>query len=226
MSGDSHDVSAGISMGLFGQKYPDEIRAAQRQKMIGICTQCHSRSLAEQNLNDGDEIQKEAKALIDEAAAIIKELDAEGLLKPGPAERTAHPLSGKKLDIGPQMLYENLSAIEAIYFRMKKFYYITTYKGVFHQNPDYAHWYGNAPLKMALSEIKSKAILLRELKRLEQQIDNLSAMVRGRKDGAPAGLAEELKLKLRELSDRFIRKEISKDEYEEMKIKLLDGYGL
>jgi hypothetical protein len=227
MPSGSHDVSAGISMGLFGQKYPDEIRAVQRQRMLDICTQCHSRSLAEQNLSDGDAIQKEAKALIDEAASIIKGLDAEGLLKPGPAERPAHPLSGRQLDIGPQMLYEDLSAVEALFFRMKKFYYIITYKGVFHQNPDYAHWYGNAPMKLALAEIKSNAILLREIYRIKKQVNNLSAMEHDRHgDGTPIGLEEELKLKLRKLKDRFLREEISKDEYEEMRIKLLDEHGL
>ena len=59
---------------------------------------------------------------------------------------------------------------------MKKFYYVITYKGVFHQNPDYAHWYGNAPLKLALSEIRSEAALLKELKLLRDRINNLSHM--------------------------------------------------
>lgn len=222
-----HNVSTGISMGLFGQKYNEDVQKAERDKMLIICSQCHARSFAARNLEDGDRIQLQAKALIDEAASIIKGLDRDGLLFPSPADRPAHPLSGYVLDIGPQMLYEDLSGIEAVYFRMKKFYYIITYKGVFHQNPDYAHWYGNAPLKMALSEIKSEAMKLRSMNHLKERVENLSKI--GIDDDLFPGTGsseQELKKRLRQLRERFLKGEITEDEFQRQRTELLDSEGL
>ena len=79
------------------------------------------------------------------------------------------------------MLYENLSSVESTLFKMKAFYAISAYKGVFHQNPDYAHWYGNAPMKLALSEIRSQAALLRKVEAIKKRVDNLNRMNTGGK---------------------------------------------
>ncbi len=221
----THNVSGGVTMGIIGQKYPENVRTSEREKMLKVCSKCHARSFAEVNLQDGDTIQRESKALIDEAASIIRELDKEGLLVPAPSERPPHPLAGRNLEIGPQMIYEDLSRIEAVFFRMKKYYYIITYKGVFHQNPDYAHWYGNAPLKLALSEIKSEAGMLRDLKRLEQRIDNLSAMgAEGSSKTETEG--ESLKAELRQLRELYLRKDLSGDEYEKRRKEIMKRHGL
>jgi hypothetical protein len=222
----THNISTGISMGLFGQKYDEGIRKTERENMLKVCSRCHARSVAARNLEDGDAIQKQARALIDEAALIIQELNDEGLLQPSPAERPEHPLAGHKLDIGPQMLYEDLSGVEAIYFRMKKFYYIITYKGVFHQNPDYAHWYGNAPLKLALSEIRSASIKLREIKLLQERVDNLSKMgFEEMKPGLSSG-EQTLKNELRQLRERYLKGDLTEQELNEKRNDLLDKQGL
>ncbi len=227
MSGGSHNVSKGITMGLAGQRYPDETRNSERNFMLSICSRCHAESFAAENLNDGDMIQRQSKKLLDEASSIINELDKEGLLMPSPSERPAHPLSGNTLVTGPQMLYEDLSRVEALYFKMKKFYYIITYKGVFHQNPDYAHWYGNAPLKLTLSEIRSEAGLLRELKLLKERVDNLSALgIDNQENNGPETQLERLKRELRQLRERYLRKKLSEDEYRERKNRLMERYGL
>jgi hypothetical protein len=222
----NHNVSEGISMGLFGQPYPEDKRNAEREKMLTVCSGCHTRSFAADNLKDGDEIQHQAKALLEEASSIIKELDKEGLLIPSPAARPPHPLSGQKLEIGPQMLYEDLSDIEADYFRMKKFYYIITYKGVFHQNPDYAHWYGNAPLKLSLSEIRSKAIQLRENRRLKLRMDNLSSTGIETPRADTGGPDQALQTELRRLRELYLKGDISKDDYDKRRRETLDKHGL
>ncbi|MEN8264999.1 MAG: multiheme c-type cytochrome [Nitrospirota bacterium] len=225
MADGTHNVSEGVSMGIVGQKYQEHVRKSERDKMLKVCSKCHARSFAEVNLQDGDTIQRESKALIDEAASIIRDLDREGLLVPAPSERPPHPLRGKALEIGPQMLYEDLSRVEAVFFRMKKFYYIITYKGVFHQNPDYAHWYGNAPLKLALSEIKSEAETLRELKRLRDRIDNLSAL--GLHESSdPEAQKKSLKTELRQLKELYLRKDLSESEYEKRRDEIMKKYGL
>jgi hypothetical protein len=221
----THSVSEGVTMGIVGQKYPEDVRKKEREKMLKVCSKCHARSFAEVNLQDGDTIQRESKALIDEAASIIRELDKEGLLVPAPSERPPHPLKGQALETGPQMLYEDLSRIEAVFFRMRKYYYIITYKGVFHQNPDYAHWYGNAPLKLALSEIKSEAETLRELKRLRERIDNLSALeLEGRQE--PGTKKKSLKTELRQLKELYLRKDLSEPEYEKRRKEIMKKHGL
>ena len=222
----NHNVSIGITMGVGGQEYTADVREAQRDRMLKICERCHTRSFSSRNLMDGDAIQQQSKVLVDEAASIIMELEKENLLSPSPDNRPAHPLSGHNLDIGPQMLYENLSGIEATFFRMKNFYYVMAYKGVFHQNPDYAHWYGNAPLKLALSEIKSEAALLRELKRLKERVDNISEMQNDAiksESMTPGGV---LKAELRRLREQYLRGALSEEEYLNRKNEILGKHGL
>jgi mono/diheme cytochrome c family protein len=221
-----HNVSTGITMGLAGQEYPEPVREEQRVKMLTACSTCHTKSFSLRNLEDADAVQRQAKAIVDEAASIIRGLEKDGLLKPSPAERPAHPLSGKKLEIGPQMLYEDLSGVEAVFFRMKKFYYVITYKGVFHQNPDFAHWYGNAPLKLALSEIKSEAALLRELKNLKERVDNLSAFGRTGTDSDKQSEADTLRTNLGHLRELYLRGDLSEEEFRKRKNDLLDRHGL
>jgi hypothetical protein len=218
----NHDVSTGITMGLGGQEYPRKVRERQRAKMLAICSNCHTKSFSMISLEDGDAMQLQAKEIVDEAASIIKGLEKDGLLIPSPAVRPAHPLSMNKLEIGPQMLYEDLSRVEAVFFRMKKFYYVMTYKGVFHQNPDYAHWYGNAPLKLALSEIKSEAALLRELKNLRERIDNLSAFGKTGRDNNQ----HTLRTNLAHLRELYLRGDLSEEEFRKRKNDLLDRHGL
>jgi hypothetical protein len=222
----NHDVSTGITMGLAGQEYPEQLRETQRAKMLEVCLTCHTNSFSMRSLEDGDAIQLQAKAIVDEAASIIRKLDEDGLLSPSPAVRPAHPLSGNKLEIGPQMLYEDLSRVEAVFFRMKKFYYVITYKGAFHQNPDYAHWYGNAPLKLALSEIKSEAVFLRELKSLRERVDNLSAFGKTGTDNDQQSPVNTLKTNLGHLRELHLRGDLSEEEFRKRKNDLLDRHGL
>lgn len=219
----SHDVSIGITMGLAGQPYPETTRAVERERMVTICSKCHAAAFARRMLSDADAIQKQSKSLVDEAAEILKELDRANLILPPPEKRPEHPLSGNVLEIGPQMLYENLSAVEAEFFRMKKFYYVTAYKGVFHQNADYAHWYGNAPLKLSLSTIRSQAEFLKKLDTLEQRIENVSNM--GPSAEQDRGVIDSLKDEMRRIREKFLSGEIDSAEYERRKSALLDRHG-
>ena len=218
----THDVSRGITMGLAGQAYPPEVRQVERDHMLGVCAQCHARSFAARNLTDGDTIQKESKALLDEARAIVEALEREGLLQPKPTERPPHPLSGATLELGPHMLYEDLSRAEAIYFRMKKYHYVVSYKGVFHQNADYAHWLGNAPLKLGLSELRSEAELLRTVARLRQRVDLLSRDV----GDASSPATSEVRRDLIRLREQLLEGRMTPEAFDAKRRKMLDGHGL
>jgi hypothetical protein len=221
MPGGSHDVSQGISLDLAGNPYPAERRAREREKMVEVCARCHTRAFARRQLADGDAVQRESKALLDEGMAIVRDLDALGLLEPAPASRPPAPLSGARLELGPQMLYENLSRPEAIFFRMKKFAYVTAYKGVFHQNPDYAHWYGNATLKLGLSELRSEAALLRRLRIAEQRLE-VGARV------APADAPQDaaLRKELQGLREKRTRGELDAAGLERAQREALERAGL
>jgi hypothetical protein len=221
MAGGTHDVSQGISMDLGGTPYPPERRERERAKMVEVCARCHTRAFARRALADGDAIQRESKALLDEGTAIVRDLDALGLLEPGPASRPPHPLSGAKLELGPQMLYENLSRPEAIYFRMKKFAYVTAFKGVFHQNPDYAHWYGNAPLKLGLSELRGESALLRRLRIAEQRL-----AVGAREDRPGDAQDAALRRDLQELREKRTRGELDAAGLDRAQREVLEKAGL
>jgi hydroxylamine dehydrogenase len=219
MQAGSHNVSRGISAGL--PKDATGRKTQERDRMLTICSECHTKAFSARNLADADKIEEQSSALVDEAKHIIEGLQKDGLLSPSPAERPAHPLFGKTFVIGPHMLYENLSFVESLFFKMKSFYAITAYKGAFHQNPDYAHWYGNAPLKLTLSEIKSEADLLRRVDNLKKRLDNLG----------PAGKEEqgefsEINKGLRELNEKRLKGEIREQEYMTLKSKLLEEKGL
>ncbi len=222
----THNVSEGITMGLAGQEYPEDIRNKERDRMLTICYRCHSKSFAAQNLSDGDAIQRQSRALVDEADKIIHELDKQGLLLPSPSDRPAHPLSGNRIELGSQMLYEDLSRVEALFFRMKKFYYVISYKGVFHQNPDYAHWYGNVPLKLTLSEIRSEAELLKELKIMRDRINNLSEMGLSDNRTKSGTTREALKSGLRKIKELHLKGDLTQTEYEKQRKALLERHGL
>jgi hypothetical protein len=215
MPGGTHDVSRGISMELSGTPYPAPRRERERERMLDVCAKCHTRAFSARQLADGDAVQKESKALLDEAAGMVRDLDRLGLLDPSPSSRRPHPLLGAKLELGSQMLYEDLSRPEVLFFRMKKFHYVTAYKGVFHQSPDYAHWYGNAPLKLTLSELRSESALLRKLKILEERLT-----------ARPAAADDDaLRRELRDLAERRVRGELDDAALERAQREALDRAG-
>ncbi|HWI40673.1 MAG TPA: SHOCT domain-containing protein [Verrucomicrobiae bacterium] len=85
---------------------------------------------------------------------------------------------------------------------MRKYDLARTVKGAYHQNPAYAHWYGNAELKMDLVDIRSEASCLRGA---------------GIDKGGAAQVGEELEI----LKRRMERGELSAEEYRREKEKRL-----
>lgn len=162
MSGRTHDVSAGLTAPPSGKPYPETKAAAQRSLMLDICQNCHARSFVEKELKSADAIRSQTLALVEEARVIIRDLDDRGLLDPQPGQRVRHPQRGDILVLDGAMLYEDISHIESLFFRMNKFAAAKTFKGAYHQNPDYTHWYGNAEVKLLLNDIRGEASRLRE----------------------------------------------------------------
>jgi hypothetical protein len=157
MAGGSHDVSAGITKSSPGIPYPPEKAGPRRAAMLEICSQCHAPGVADREFKRDDAILRQSLAIVKEAENIIWDLFYRKLLDPMPDKRPPHPLSGNTLVTDSQMLYEDTSHIERLFFKMKKYDYARTIKGAYHQNPAYTHWYGNAEMKMDLVDIKSEA---------------------------------------------------------------------
>jgi len=211
MPAGTHDVSNGITMSSGGVPYAADKRSVEREKMVKICSSCHAPGFAARELSRGDAVQKQSLAIVKEAEKIILELADRGLLDPMPENRPPHPLSGNKLVLDSQLLYEDTSHIERLLFKMKKYDYARTIKGAYHQNPAYAHWYGNAELKMDLVDIKSEASRLKK------------AGGAGSPDSLKTGgnSAEEL---LKVLQKKLERGAISEEEYRKQKQLLLDDF--
>lgn len=162
MANGSHDVSAGITMTPAMEPFSADTRDRNRAGMLSICRQCHSAAFATRELSAGDAILTQSLSLVAEAEAIIRDLADQDLLVPSLRERAEHPLRHRELVLDGQMLYEDISHVERLFFKMKKYDLAKTVKGAFHQNPAYTHWYGNAELKMTLADIRAEAVRLRQ----------------------------------------------------------------
>ncbi len=208
----SHDVSFGITMTSGMDLLPESTRKSRRAEMLGICTQCHSRAFSEREFSRNDAVRDQSTALVARAAEVIRTLDDRKLLEPSPEQRPAHPLGGKALVLDNQMLYENLSRAERLFFKMKKYDLAKAVKGAYHQNPAYTHWYGNAELKLTLAEIESEAALLNR--------------VSGRQAGTADRRQEDgfvgQEQRLQELKRRFERGGMSAEEYAAEKARVLE----
>lgn len=168
----SHDVSLGLTMSTGGMPFPPAEAKKGRTEMLAICTGCHASDFAIREFARGDAVRDQSLALVKEAEGIIAALNDEGALLPMPENRPPHPLFGNQLVLDSQMLYEDISHIERLFFKMKKYDLAKTIKGAYHQNAAYTHWYGNAELKMGLVDIKSEAVRLRERKEIDKNIQS------------------------------------------------------
>lgn len=122
---------------------------SERARMLTVCTNCHSSRLAKTSLAYGDSMLREADRLMAEAIEVVAGLYKDGLLK-GPA---GYP------DI--LTFYEAKSPIEQSLYVMFLEHRNRTFQGAFHNNPDYATWYGLAELRRDLVEIKAEAARMR-----------------------------------------------------------------
>jgi len=129
----------------------------QRDKMLQTCSQCHSGNFAKQQLDQGDQMIRQADRLMAEAIRIIAGLYKDGVL-PKP-QNYAYAF--------PDLLtfHDAPTVIEQKLFVMFLEHRMRTFQGTFHANPDYALWYGWSEMQRDLTEIKALAADLREKKK-------------------------------------------------------------
>ncbi len=128
----------------------------ERNKMIDICSDCHSTNFAKGELAKGDDMIREVDHLLAQAIRIVASLYADGSI-PKPESYTY---------AFPDLLtfHDAPTVIEQILFEMHLKHRMRAFQGVFHNNPDYALWYGWSEMVRDLAEIKDMAADLRAKK--------------------------------------------------------------
>jgi hydroxylamine dehydrogenase len=172
-----HDVSTNVTLGtvaqgarLPGVALPVPMRTitndeftAKRAKMSAICGQCHAASFVKKNLEGADQIKTDVDTLLWDPVMRIRGLWYDGLLDPMPVNRAPNPLFGLNLVLGGQQLYGGTSAIEQLFFNTYKYDHVNTFKGAYHINPDYSHWFGWARVNVDRDLIAGEEAKLRRL---------------------------------------------------------------
>ena len=126
----------------------------EREKMIKRCKKCHSENYAREELERGDRMIQRADRLMAQAINIVADLYKDGILKKPDHYAYAYPDFLHFYRTGG-------SHIEQVLLKMYLKDRMRTYQGGFHVNPDYAYWYGWAPMTKALDEIREMAENLR-----------------------------------------------------------------
>lgn len=130
---------------------------APREEMIATCSDCHSETFARNSLEEGDHLLREADRIYASSIETVASLYSDGIL-PEPEyidELPSYPY--------PDLLrfYDQATPIEEDLWLMWMEYRMRTFQGAFHANPDYAQWYGWAPLKETAVRIKAEDKRLR-----------------------------------------------------------------
>lgn len=125
----------------------------ERDRMLDVCSKCHSESYARGELEKGDEMIRQADRLMAEAIRVVAKLYEDELLRP-PANYAA---------AFPDLLafHDAPTPVEQRLFVMFLKHRMRAFQGVFHANPDYALWYGWSELQQDLTDIRAMAEDLR-----------------------------------------------------------------
>jgi hypothetical protein len=125
----------------------------ERDKMVRVCNQCHSKNFAMAELIKGDLMIKEADRLMAEAIRTVASLYKDGVLPKPQSYASAFP------DL--LTFHDAPTVIEQKLFVMFLEHRMRTFQGTFHMSPDYALWYGWSEMQRSLTEIKEMAAEMR-----------------------------------------------------------------
>ena len=135
------------------------IKANNRQLLEAKCWNCHTHEFAAAALQDSDEIKAEASRIVDAGRAVVRDLYADGILKPSYGSLLDD--KGVPLLNAKGTSYSHVSEIENLMFELFKFAEATTERGAQHFSADYTHWHGNADLWDKYLAVRGQAIRLR-----------------------------------------------------------------
>jgi len=125
----------------------------ERNKMIKVCTDCHSETFAQAEIAKGDDMIREADHLLAQAIREVAALYQDGVLAKPDTYAAAFP------DL---LTFQDApTAIEQTLFEMHLKHRMRAFQGTFHANPDYAFWYGWSEMVRDLTDIREMAAELR-----------------------------------------------------------------
>ncbi len=125
----------------------------ERKKMLVACSQCHSLTFAEKELDEGDRMIRKTDLLMAEAIRVVAALYEDGILeKP---KESAQPFPDFMAPL------KKPRSIELKLWRMFSEYRMRAFQGTFHGNPAYAFWHGLGEMEQTLYEIREMAGALR-----------------------------------------------------------------
>ncbi len=125
----------------------------ERQKMVDVCTECHTEKYTLAELAKGDQMIEQVDKLMAEAIRIIADLYKDGLLEKPESYAYAFP------DL--LTFHDSPTPIENVLFTMHLKHRMRAFQGAFHNNPDYTLWYGWNEMVQDLTEIKAMAAEMR-----------------------------------------------------------------
>ncbi len=125
----------------------------ERDKMLKVCSDCHSENFAKAELEKGDDMIREADNLMAKAITTVAGLYKDGIIEKPDAYPHAFPLL--------LTFHDAPTVVEQKLFEMFLEHRMRTFQGTFHNNPDYALWYGWSAMKRTLTEIEELALAMR-----------------------------------------------------------------
>lgn len=136
-----------------GLRFSAEDWQRDRDKMLKICAQCHSRDYARQQLEMGDDMVRNADHVMAEAIRVVAGLYSDGVFKKPENQPSPFPWLTKFEE--PDTLIEE--KLQRMYFEHRR----ATFQGTFHQSRTYSLLYGLSAMRRDLIEIKEMAAELR-----------------------------------------------------------------
>jgi len=136
----------------------------ERDKMLKVCSECHSAKYAQEQLDMGDAILTKADRLMAEAIETVAALYQESIIKKPEGYPFNYPFILALMHTNGSNWDENLddlSYIDQVLLQMYFKHRMRAYQAFFHVNPDYAYWYGWNMMTQDLGEIKALATTLR-----------------------------------------------------------------
>ena len=126
----------------------------ERDKMLKTCNQCHAGNFAKQQLQQGDDMIRNADHLMAEAIQVVAGLYKDGTLQKPKNYSYAFP--------NLLTFHDAPTVVEQKLFVMYLEHRMRTFQGTFHASPDYAMWYGWSEMQRDLTEIRELAENMRQ----------------------------------------------------------------
>jgi hypothetical protein len=139
----------------------NDYKPFEPEEMSRTCSECHTKKQVDIAVHDLAEIKNHADVLRRVGRSIIEEIIDKGIVKKSASDRIQLEAAFREEAI--QVVGRTLADRMNYYLSDLEESLKAMVAGAAHSNPDYAHWYGNAPAKSDLIEIRDAAYKLEQL---------------------------------------------------------------